>query len=169
MASVAFKGNIGKVRGLQFGQDGKPRFSFSVAEGHRRFNKQSNEWQDTGTTWWSVTVFGKQAEDLADVIAEGRKQQVTIAGRSETREYEANGEKRTSLDVIADHVGIVHRVAHGQPAQQPGGAPNNASVSAVNAAQAAGFGANPNNASDPRAGGQQQSAWDKPSSNEPPF
>ena len=168
MATVAFKGNIGKVRGLQFSADGKPRFSFSVAEGHRRFNKQANEWQDTGTTWWSVTVFGKQAEDLADVIAEGRKQQVTIAGRSETREYEANGEKRTSLDVIADHVGIVHRVAHGQPSQ-PGGSPNSSSVSAVNAAQAAGFGANPNNASDPWAGGQQQSAWDKPSSNEPPF
>ena len=161
MASVAFKGNIGKVRGLQFGQDGKPRFSFSVAEGHRRFNKQANEWQDTGTTWWAVTVFGKQAEDLADVIAEGRKQQVTIAGRSETREYEANGEKRTSLDVIADHVGLVHRAA---ASGQGPGAPNSSSVSAVNAAQSAGFGTNPNNASDPWAGGQQQTSdpWGTP-------
>ena len=142
MAHVAFKANVGKVRGLQFSNDGKPRFSFSAAEGHRRFNKQTNQWEDTGTTWWSVTVFGKQAEDLADVIAEGKKQQVTISGRSETREYEHNGEKRTSLDVVADHVGLVHRAANGQP----GGAPNSSSVSGVNAAQAAGFGANPNNA-----------------------
>ena len=167
MAHVAFKANIGKVRGLQFSNDGKPRFSFSAAESHRRFNKQTNQWEDTGTTWWSVTVFGKQAEDLADVIAEGKKQQVTISGRSETREYEHNGEKRTSLDVIADHVGLVHRAPSNG---QPGGAPNSSSVSGVNAAQAAGFGANPNNASDPWTGGQQQgNGWDAPQQTEAPF
>ena len=154
MAHVAFKANVGKVRGLQFSPDGKPRFSFSAAESHRRLNKQTNQWEDTGTTWWSVTVFGKQAEDLADVIAEGKKQQVTIAGRSETREYEHNGEKRTSLDVIADHVGLVHRAANGG---QGGG--NFAS------AQSAGFGAPQPSAQpqqDPWAGGQQQTAWDAP-------
>ena len=154
MAHVAFKANVGKVRGLQFSQDGKPRFSFSAAESHRRLNKQTNQWEDTGTTWWAVTVFGKQAEDLADVIAEGKKQQVTISGRSETREYEHNGEKRTSLDVIADHVGLVHRAANGG---QGGG--NFAS------AQSAGFGGQPQPAppqQDPWAGGQQQAAWGAP-------
>lgn len=154
MASVAFKGFVGKVHGLKFSNDGKPRFAFSVAEGHRRLNKQTNQWEDTGTTWWAVTVFGKQAEDLADVIAEGKKQQVTISGRSETREYEHNGEKRTSLDVIADHVGLVHRA----PSSGQGGgnfAP----------AQSAGFGAPQSSApaqQDPWAGGQQQTAWGAP-------
>lgn len=109
MASVAFKGFVGKVHGLKFSNDNKPRFSFSVAEGHRRFNKQANDWEDVGTTWWSVTVFGKDAENVASWIAEGQKQQVCISGRSSTREYEANGETRTSLDVIADFVGQVHR------------------------------------------------------------
>ena len=117
MATVSFKGNIGKVRGLQFGQDGKPRFSFSVAESHRRFNKQSQQFEDTGTTWYSVTVFGRQAEDLADIIQENAKQQVVVSGRQETRAYEHNGEQRTSLDVVADHVGLVHRA----PQQQSGG------------------------------------------------
>ena len=118
MAQVSFRANIGKVRGLQFSQDGKPRFSFSAAESHRRFNKQTNEWEDTGTSWYSVTVFGRHAEDLADIIQEGAKQQVTVSGRMETREYEHNGEQRSSLDVIADHVGLVHRAP--QQAQQGG-------------------------------------------------
>ena len=117
MATVSFKGNIGKVRGLQFGQDGKPRFSFSAAESHRRFNKQSQQFEDTGTTWWNCTVFGRQAEDLADILQEGQKQQVVVSGRSQTRSYEHNGEQRTSLDVVADHVGLVHRA----PQQQSGG------------------------------------------------
>ena len=162
MASVAFKGFVGKVHGLKFSNDGKPRFAFSVAEGHRRFNKQTNEWEDTGTTWWAVTVFGKDAENLADVIAEGKKQLVTVAGRSSTREYEANGETRTSLDVIADHVGLVHRAANGG---QGGG--NFAS------AQSAGFGAPQSSApsqQDPWAGGQQQPAWGEPAQGGPaPF
>ena len=152
MASVAFKGFVGKVHGLKFSNDGKPRFAFSVAEGHRRFNKQTNEWEDTGTTWWAVTVFGKDAENLADVIAEGKKQLVTVAGRSSTREYEANGETRTSLDVIADHVGLVHRAANGG---QGGG--NFAS------AQSAGFGA-----PQPPAP-TQQDVWGAPQGGPVPF
>ena len=118
MAQVSFRANVGKVRGLQFSQDGKPRFSFSAAESHRRFNKQSQQWEDTGTTWYSITVFGRHAEDLADIIQENAKQQVVVHGRMESRDYEHNGEQRSSLDVIADHVGIIHRAP--QQAQQGG-------------------------------------------------
>lgn len=118
MSTVSFKGNVGKVRGLQFSNDGKPRFSFSVAEGHGRFDKQNNQWQDTGTTWWSVTVFGRDAEALAETIQEGAKQRVNVIGRAETREYEANGEKRTSLDVIADSVGVIPRAQQAQNGAQ---------------------------------------------------
>ena len=128
MAQVSFRANVGKVRGLQFSQDGKPRFSFSAAESHRRFNKQSQQFEDTGTTWYSVTVFGKHAEDLADIIQENAKQQVTVSGRMETRAYEHNGEQRTSLDVIADHVGLIHRAPQtpqAVPATNWGSVPQN--------------------------------------------
>ena len=118
MAQVSFRANVGKVRGLQFSQDGKPRFSFSAAESHRRFNKQSQQWEDTGTTWYSITVFGRQAEDLADIIQENAKQQVVVSGRMESRDYEHNGQQRSSLDVIADHVGLVHRAQTPQSAPQ---------------------------------------------------
>ena len=120
---MSFKANVGKVRGLQFSQDGKPRFSFSAAESHRRFNKQSQQWEDTGTTWYAVTVFGRHAEDCADIIQENAKQQVTVSGRMETRAYEHNGEQRSSLDVIADHVGIIHRAQTPQHAPQSSPAP----------------------------------------------
>ena len=116
MSNVAFKGNVGKVHGLKFNNDGKPRFSFSVAEGHGRYD-QNNQWQTTGTTWWAVTVFGGDAEILADTITEGAKLRVAVAGRAQTRDYESNGEKRQSLDVIADYVGIIPSAPRQQ--QQP--------------------------------------------------
>lgn len=114
MSQVSFKGNVGKVRGLQFAAgDGKPRFSFSVAEGHWKSDGKGG-FEDTGCTWWNVTVFGREAETLADVIQEGQKQRVSVAGRASTREYESDGQKRTSLDVVADIVGIIPR-AESQP------------------------------------------------------
>lgn len=121
MASVSFKGNIGKVRGLQFNNDGKPRFSFSVAESHSKPDGNGG-WQDIGTTWWNVTTFGKEAENLAEVIQEGLKQRVTVTGRSVTREYESNGVKGMSLDVVSDFVGIspnTTQTATQKPASDP--------------------------------------------------
>lgn len=124
MGQVSFKGNIGKVRDIQFGQDGQARFGFSVAESHGKFDKQTNQWVDTGTTWWACTVFGRQAEALAEVIREGAKQRVVVSGRSSTREYESNGETRTSLDVIADSVGVIpSNPQNGQSAPQGGQRP----------------------------------------------
>ena len=166
MAQVSFKGNIGKVRDIQFGQDGQARFGFSVAEGHSRRNKQTQEWEDTGTTWWSVTVFGRSAEALAEVIREGAKQRVVVAGRSSTREYEANGETRTSLDVIADSVGVIpSNPQNGQGAPQGGQQPQS------------GGNARPNNArpsqgqqGDPWGrSGQQSYDWGTGSDQEPPY
>lgn len=123
MANVSFKGAVGKVHGLHLPQDqgGKSRFSFSVAENHSRFDKQQNRWIDTGVTWFNVTVFGKDAEHVADVIKEGAKQIVTVQGRQSTRTYTTKeGEERTSLDVVADAVGLVHIMRQqGTPTTQP--------------------------------------------------
>lgn len=105
MAQISFKANLGKIQGLKFGNDGNPRFSFSAAEGHR--GKVNGEWADTGTTWYSVTLFGKAAEDLAEVLQEGNKQVVHVSGRLSSREYEKDGQTRSNLDVVADVVGII--------------------------------------------------------------
>lgn len=113
MANVNFKGNLGKVQELKFNKsDGGARLGFSVAESHNRPDGNGG-WTDEGTTWWNVTVFGKQAEALAEVLQEGAKQKLTVSGRSKTREYEVSGETRSSLDVVADSVGIIPKSPQG--------------------------------------------------------
>lgn len=107
MATVAFTGNLGKVKQIEFNSEGKPRISFSVGESTRE-KQQDGSWGNSATTWWNVTVFGFQAEDLADALQEGAKQRVTVAGRSKTREYQkTDGTMGSSLDVVADFVGLV--------------------------------------------------------------
>lgn len=160
MAQVAFSGNVGKVRGVQFSQDGKARFGFSVAEGHSRYDKQANEWKDTGTTWRNVTVFGKRAEALAEVIQEGAKQQVVVIGREETRDWQKDdGSTGQSFDVVADVVGVIPKSQQ----SQGGGFQQPAQQSAPPQQQGGGWNAP---AADPwSAGSQQQNngGWGNPS------
>lgn len=124
MAQTAFHGNIGKVQEPAYNNEGQCRLTFSVAEGHSRFDKQAKEWKDTGTTWRRVTVFGKRAEVLADTIREGAKQQVVVIGREETREWQKDdGTTGSGIEVVADIVGIIPTAAakNQQPAASNGG------------------------------------------------
>ena len=151
MATITFSGNIGKYHGLKFSNDGKPRASFSAAE-TARVKDQSGQWVDGGTTWFNVTLFGAAAEALDSAIPDG-KGKIIVTGRMSTREYEHNGEKRESLDVVADSVGLVPRN------QQAGSQPRTQQAPAADP-WAAPQGGNGNNA----PGG-----WGNGNQAEPPF
>lgn len=118
MAIISTTANIGNYHGLKFSNDGKPRISFSAAE-TARIKDQSGQWVDGGTTWYNVTLFGGAAEALDQVIAnQGGKGRVNFTGRMSTRVYEHNGEKRESLDVVADSVGLVPKNQAANTGQQ---------------------------------------------------
>lgn len=62
--------------------------------------KKDGEWTKQ-TTWFRVTVFGKQAEFLDDSAHKGSL--VYACGRLELQEWESReGEPRTTLAIIAD-------------------------------------------------------------------
>jgi single-stranded DNA-binding protein len=137
MAQITTTANLVNYNGLKFSNDGKPRISFRAAE-TARVKDQSGQWVDGGTTWYNVTLFGGASEALDQLIAnQGGKGKVLFSGRMSTREYEHNGEKRESLDVVADSVGLVpknQQNGNQQPAPQApaasqggwGGQPQNA-------------------------------------------
>ena len=151
MSTITFTGNIGKYHGLKFNNDGKPRASFSAAE-TARIKDQQGQWADGGTTWFNVTLFGAAAEALDAAIPEG-KGKVIVTGRMSTREYEHNGEKRESLDVVADSVGLVPRPNQQQSAGQP-----------RNQAQTDTWGNQP-----PTTGNNAPGSWGNGPTSEPPF
>ena len=148
MANISTTANIGTYHGLKYGNDGKPRISFSAAE-TARVKDQSGQWVDGGTTWYNVTLFGGASEALDQIIAgQGGKGKVNFSGRMSTRQYEHNGATRESLDVVADSVGIVPRnqPANGQPSQQqprPQQAPQDDPWAAPAASNAGGWGNGP--------------------------
>ncbi len=117
MADITLTGNTAAEPELRFTPNGKAVATFSVAENHRR--KVGTEWQDDGTTWWRVTVWDKQAETLAETLGKG--QRVLVVGQIKSREYEKDGEKRTSYDVTARHVAVIPKQQQGASSAPAGG------------------------------------------------
>src|SRR5690625_119176 len=115
MAEISFVGNVGSTD-LRFTQTGRAVLSISVAEQHRK--RDGNAWVDDGApTWWRVTAWERQAETLAETLGKGDR--VLVTGTVRSREWEKDGEKRTSYDVTARHVAVIPKA--GQTSQAPAG------------------------------------------------
>lgn len=116
MADIQITGNVGSID-LRFTPGGKAVASISVAENHRK--RDGNEWVDDGTTWWRVTAWERQAETLAEHIQKGTR--VLVTGTVKSREYEKDGQTRTSYDVTARHVAVIPKAQQGQQQAPAGG------------------------------------------------
>src|SRR5690625_766399 len=102
MADITLTGHTTQPE-MRFTSTGKALLSFSVAENHRK--RDGNGWQDDGTTFGRITAWERQAEMLAEVLEKGTR--VLVTGTVRAREWEKDGEKRTSYDVTARHVAVI--------------------------------------------------------------
>lgn len=93
-------GNLGSDPDLKHLDSGSVLCNLSVATS-RKWTSKDGERHDE-TQWHRVVVWGKQGESCAEYLGKGR--QVYVEGRIETREYEKEGEKRYSTEIVAERV-----------------------------------------------------------------
>jgi single-strand DNA-binding protein len=98
---ITIVGYLGRDPELRHTPNGNAVCNLSVATTEKR-NDRSGDAQET-TTWFRVTVWGKQAAMCNEWLAKGR--QVYIEGRVSLQEYtDREGQKRSSLEVNATDV-----------------------------------------------------------------
>ena len=115
MAQISFEGRLTADPKIQYGNDGKPRASFTVAENFRQQNRQTQEWEDSGVSFHNVTLFGRHAENPA--LVKGAV--VTIAGTQKSRAYtDKNGEQKQWTETTANSFGVVP-IQQGQSSPRP--------------------------------------------------
>lgn len=90
-------GNLGADPDLKFTQGGTAYLRLRLATTERYLDKDK-AWQEK-TEWHSVTVFGKRAEALSKFLKKGSR--IYVSGPLRTSEYEKDGIKRYSTEVIA--------------------------------------------------------------------
>ena len=115
MAQIAFEGRLTADPQIKYGNDGKPRASFTVAENFRQLNRDTQQWEDSGVTFHNVTLFGRHAENPA--LVKGAV--VTIAGTQKSRAYEKDGEKRQWTETTANSFGVVPIQQQSQSSPRP--------------------------------------------------
>lgn len=154
---ITVVGNLTGDPELRFIQSGAAVANFTVASTPRQFDRQSNDWKDGETLFMRCSLWREAAENVAESLTKGMR--VVVTGRLVSRSWEANGEKRTVMEMQVDEVGPSLRYATAKVTrnQRNGGG--------------GGFGGGQGNApaSQP-AGGADNDPWaSAPSSDEPPF
>ena len=103
-------GRLGREPELHMLQSG-PVCNLSVATSEY-FNDKSGKPQER-VEWHRVVVFGKPAEACGNYLKKGRL--VFVEGRLRTREYEADGSKRYSTEIVASRVQFLGAADKGEP------------------------------------------------------
>lgn len=109
---VHFKGRLGADPEMTTGSNGSAVTRMRVVTNGRRM--VDGDWQDTDTSWWQVTAFGRQAEAAAEQLRKGDL--VLIQGKVKQREWEKDGVKRVTAEVTADEVAKVCKTGQAAPA-----------------------------------------------------
>ena len=89
-------GNVGGDGEIRVLAKGDPVLNFSVAH-----SDKDRDGKET-TTWIRCAIFGKRAEALAPHITKGKS--VTVVGAMSIRMFEAQGEKRHSVEMKVDQL-----------------------------------------------------------------
>ena len=117
MARIEVTGNVGTDPEIKF-YDGKNGSfgvaSFSIAYTPRE--KKGQEYVDGETLWFRVSVLGKHAETIVDVVRKGDK--VLVIGAFKVSSYVAkDGTNKNGFEIKADSVTTVPKSGTPKPKQ----------------------------------------------------
>jgi single-strand DNA-binding protein len=91
---------------------------FSLA--HTPRSKKNGEWVDGDTNWYRVVKFGYGAEAIAQTIKKG--DEVLVIGALKMNNYtDKNGVTKLQMEITANEVGVVPRIAKAKTEQLNGG------------------------------------------------
>ena len=101
---IIIVGNLGNDPELRYTPQNTAVCNISVATNERRRDK-SGEFQDN-TTWFRVTLWGKQAENASKYLTKGKP--VYIEGRLQLSEWtDKDNQKRYTLEVNATDMNFI--------------------------------------------------------------
>lgn len=101
--TITVTGNVASEPQFRRTQNGVAITSFRVASAQRRFDRQSERWVDSGTNWYTVSVFRGLADHAFASLHRGDR--VILTGRLRQREWESGEKSGIAFDIEADALG----------------------------------------------------------------
>lgn len=95
---VIIVGNLGNDPEVKaVGQSTVANFSLATSESYTKDGQKQEK-----TEWHKIVAWGKLAELAGQYLKKGR--QVYVEGKLQTREYEKDGQKRYSTEIVANNI-----------------------------------------------------------------
>ncbi len=97
-------GNLTADPELRFTPSGAAVANFTIASTPRKFNAQTNQWEDMDALFMRCSIWRQAAENVAESLTRGSR--VIASGRLRQRSYDTKeGEKRTVVELEVDEIG----------------------------------------------------------------
>lgn len=90
--------------------------NFTIACNERKYNRDTNQWEDGATTFLDCAAWKTIGENAAENLRKGTR--VIVVGRLKQENWEKEGQKRSKLKLEVDEIGpSLKFAAKGQPRQ----------------------------------------------------
>jgi single-strand DNA-binding protein len=111
-STVTIVGNVTRDPELRYTPSGQAQCRLGVAVNRVWTDRQSNEKKEQ-TSFFNVTAWGSLGENAGESLVKGAR--VVVTGRLEQRSWETpDGEKKSTVEIIADEIGPSLRWATAQ-------------------------------------------------------
>lgn len=116
--NITVVGNIVADPELRFTPAGAAVANFRVASTPRRYNSQTNQWEDGEAMFLTCNVWRQAAENVAETLSKGMR--IIVSGRLKQRSFQTReGENRTVFEIDVDEVGPSLKYATAQVNRNP--------------------------------------------------
>ena len=102
--TVTIVGNLTQDPEMRFTPNGVAMVKLSIAVNRRRFNRDSNTWEDGDASFFNATCWRDLAENVSESLRKGTR--VMVTGRLEQRSWETQeGDRRSVVEIQVDEIG----------------------------------------------------------------
>ena len=118
MTNITIIGNVVAEPELRFTPNGVAVANFRIANTPRRYNNQTNQWEDGEALFLTCNAWKQIGENVANTLTKGMR--VIVTGKLKARSYQTReGENRTVHEIDVDEVGPSLKYATAQVARNP--------------------------------------------------
>ena len=110
-------GNLTADPELRYTAQSVPVASFTVASTPRTYNRASGQWEDGTAMLLRCSAWREMAENIAESLTKGMR--VIVHGRLQQRNWERDGQNRSSIEIQVDEIGPSLRYAQAQVTRIP--------------------------------------------------
>lgn len=119
MNKVILIGHLGQNPEMRFMPDGNRVANVSMATTERWKDAQGQ--RQERTEWHRIVFYRRLAEIVGEYLAKGSK--VMVEGRLQTRQWEKDGVRHCTTEIIGDGMEMLDRKADAPAQPKPGGKP----------------------------------------------